>query len=57
MTRTRGNGIGFIKTMLAVWLALVLANAFDEARKQHTTTPISDNGDRTFCISVEGFTK
>ena len=48
----------FIKTMLAVWLALVLANAFDEARKQRTLAPIiSDNGDKTFCISVEGFTK
>jgi len=48
--------VSFFKTVLAVWVALVLANAFEHYQIEKMP-PFNDNGDKTFCISIEGFTK
>jgi hypothetical protein len=48
--------MGFIKVVLAVWLALVLADAFTSSRIfEEQVRPVQN--DRGFCFSIEGFDK
>ena len=48
----------FVKTVLAVWLALVLEDAFGQYTKEKLPLTLdNDKSDKTFCLSVSGLDK
>jgi len=46
------KSMGFLKTMFAVWLALVLANMVTNSRYFTTT-----ENEKSLCVSIDGFAK
>ena len=48
----------FFKTVLAVWLALVLAEVFGHYTKEKIPLTLdNDKSDKTFCLSISGLDK